>query len=275
MTAAVTEMNSPNAPAVMSLGERPLALQGDVLRRRIYSPQSYAPVRNLAVVPIVHSECAIFASWYPVVWRRQKQSIEFVTIRALLDDQRAQPPAARHLLPLILRAYPFVLDPSDPIGPEARKMLDDVFADAPTDIGATITTVNRRLSRGTISRFHFLDGFALDAGLTVDISEAIAALDVLEPWPLTFDIEGRRIEIPGLMVIRPAAFDGGKFASLLGRFGMPCLRMLSLHRISLFRAGGLLAMARKFIRDGHDASEADVRTPTAATAPAAEAQIAP
>jgi hypothetical protein len=274
MTAAVLEMNSPAPSTAMSLGKRPITLEGEVLRRRIYSPQSYAAVRNLAVVPVVHSECAIFASWFPVVWRRKSQSVEFVTIRALLDDQRAQPPAARHLLPLILNAYPFVLDPSDPIGPEARKMLDDVFADAPTDVGATITTVDRRLSRGTTNRFRFLDGFALDAGLTFDISQAIASLDVFEPWSLAFDIEGRRVEIPDLMVIGPAAFDDGSFAPLLEQYGMPCLRMLSLHRISLFRAGGLLAIARKFIKDGFGVVDTNFHVPITAAA-AAQAPIAP
>src|SRR5260221_9858478 len=97
--------------------EAPVVLQGEVLRRRIYSPQSYAPVRNTAVVPIVHSECATLASWFPLVWRRRQGNLAFVAIRALLNEQRAQPPAARGLLPLILRAYPFVLDPNQPPAP--------------------------------------------------------------------------------------------------------------------------------------------------------------
>src|SRR5437588_8680025 len=89
-------------------GEHPVALAGDVLRRRIYSPQSYAQVRNSAVIPIVHSECETLASWFPLVWRRREQNLEFVALRGLSNDERMQAPAARALVPVILRAYPFV-----------------------------------------------------------------------------------------------------------------------------------------------------------------------
>jgi len=241
------------APAAATLKfESPLALQDEVLRRRIYSPQSYAPVRNVAVVPIVHSECATLASWFPLVWQRRQGGFAFVAIRALLNDQRAQPPAARALLPLILRAYPFVLDPEQPAGPNARRMLDGVFADAPTDIGATITTLQRKLSRGTTSRLHFLDQLACDATVTATIGEAVADLNEFEPWNLHFEIDGRNVDVPDLVVIRPSAFEGGRLAPLLKEYGMPCARMLGIHRISLFRAGGLLAMAKAFFRQNPD-----------------------
>jgi hypothetical protein len=177
--------------------------------------------------------------------------MEFVAVRALLDDQGAQPQVARGLLPLILSAYPFVLDPDEPAGPNARKMLDNVFADAPTDVGATITTLQRRLSRGTTSRFRFLDRYAREAPLTADIGDAVAALDAFEPWPLKFDIDRYRVQVADLMVIRRSAFESGRFAPLLEQFGTPFGAMLSLHRISLFRAGGLLAMSRAFFRT-HD-----------------------
>lgn len=233
-----------------SVCKQPIALQDDVLRRRIFSPQSYAVVRNMAVVPVVHSECAVMASWFPLVWRQREQGVELVVVRALLDEQRAQPRVGREVLPLALLAYPFVLDPSEPAGPNARRMIEDVFADAPTDVGATITTQQHRLSRATTSRFRFLDRFALEAPLTGAISEAIATLDVLEPWPLQFDVDGYRLTVPDLMLIRSSSFDSGRFAPLLRTFGMPCAVMLSLHRVSLFRAGGLLAAARALIKDG-------------------------
>ena len=96
--------------ALKKLRAFPRAEIADVLRRRIYAPLAYAPVRNAAVVPIVHSECLTLASWFPLVWQRRQATVEFVAIRALLNDQRAQPPAARALLPLLLHAYPFVFD---------------------------------------------------------------------------------------------------------------------------------------------------------------------
>lgn len=249
MTAPSVDTPAAEQAAAVSLCQRPVPLQNEVLRRRIYSPQSYAPVRNVSVVPVTYSECTALASWFPLVWRRQRQGIEFVAVRALVDDQHAQPKPARGHLPLILRAYPFILDPSDPIGPNARRMMDDVFADAPTDVGATITTLQHRLSRGTIARFRFLDRFAREFPAVVEIGEAIATLDEFEPWPLKFDIDGHRIDVPDLMVIRPSAFESGRFAPLLERFGTPCGTMLGLHRISIFRAGGLLALARALFKD--------------------------
>jgi SapC protein len=256
------------------LCERPIALAGDVLRRRIYAPLSYATVRNVAVVPIVHSECLALASWFPLVWRRRQATVDFVAIRALLNHQRAQPPAARALLPLLLHAYPFMLDPHQPIGPDTPKMLDDVFADAPTDVGASITTVHRKLARATTSRFRILDQFANEIAVTAGISAALADLDLLEPWSLKFDIDGHRVEIPDLLVIRPSAFGSGHFSRLLGTYGMPCAWMLGLHRISLFRAGTLLAMAKAFFKDSplsaehHDVFQTDSGEPHApASAP--------
>jgi hypothetical protein len=229
--------------------ERPIALEKDVLRRRIYAPLAYAPVRNAAVVPIVHSECLTLASWFPLVWRRRQATVEFVAIRALLNDQRAQPPAARALLPLLLHAYPFVFDLRQPVRTDSPRLLDDVFADAPTDIGASITTVHRKLARATTSRFRLLDRFAHESAVTNAIGSALAELDVLEPWPLKFDIGGNHVEIPDLLVIRPSAFESRHFSRLLGSYGIPCARMLGLHRISLFRAGVLLGMAKTFFRD--------------------------
>ncbi len=46
-----------SAGGAATLCERPIALAKDVLRRRIYAPTAYATARNLAVVPIVPSEC--------------------------------------------------------------------------------------------------------------------------------------------------------------------------------------------------------------------------
>lgn len=233
-------------------GERPVALVGDVLRRRIYSPQSYAQVRDSAVVPIVHSECETLASWFPLIWRRREHNLEFVALRGLSNSECMQPPAARTLLPLILRAYPFVFDPSQPIGPDTTRMIDDVFADAPTDVGATITTVRHRLSRGTMTRFAFMDRFANEIGATTTIGCALASMDAFEPWPLKFDIDGHQIHVPDLFVIRRTMFDDGSFAPLLQEHGMDCARMLSLHRVSLFRAGGLLALAKASLNSRRD-----------------------
>lgn len=245
-------------------GERPVPLEKEALTRRIYAPLAYAYARNVAVVPIVHSETFQLASWFPLVWRRDGARLEFVAIRSLLNDQRAQPPAARSLLPLILHAYPFVFDPSRPPGPDSAKMLDDVFADAPTDIGASITTVDRKLTRGTTTRFRALDAFARDLVVTQEIGSAVGALNLFDPWELKFNIEGRIVEIPDLLIVRQAAFETGVFSPLLEQFGAPAAYVLGLHRISLFRAGILLAAARSHLKTESNAAAAAAATTTPA-----------
>ena len=253
---------------IAMLGEHPIALEKDVLRRRIYAPLAYAPVRNTAVIPIVHSECMSLAAWFPLVWQRRSARFEFVCIRALLNDQHAQPAPARSLLPLRLHAYPFILDPSRPIDADSRKMLDDMFADEPTDVGASITTVQHKLARATSMRFELLDRIARETAVTAAIGAALADLGLFEPWALKFDIDGRTVEIPDLVIVRATAFETGVLAPLLERFGTPCAYLLGLHRISLFRAGILLAAARTFFRQARTAPEEAARpvtTPTSAT----------
>lgn len=246
MTAVVSRESGDRT--IAKIGAHPVALSGEVLRRRIYAPQSYAEVRNTAVVPAVHSECIALAAWFPLVWRRHPAGPQFVAVRALLDDQRAQPPAARALLPLMLHGYPFVFDPANPITPDTPKLFDDVFADAPTDVGATVTGINHKLTRATLSRFGFLDRFAEELQPTAAIGAALAQVGLLVPWQLAFDIEGRQVGIPDLMMIPAEAFDTGALATVLERFGKPAATMISLHRLSLFRAGGLLAMARRVLK---------------------------
>jgi hypothetical protein len=232
----------------MMWGERPIPLEKDALTRRIYAPLAYPLVRNSAIVPVVHSEAFHLASWFPLVWQRRDGAVEFVAVRSLLNDQRAQPPAARTLLPLILHAYPFVFDPSKRPERDNARMLDDVFADAPTDIGASITTVDRKLSRATTMRFRTLDAFARDFALTHDLGQTLAALKLFDPWELKFNIDGRQLEIPNLVIVRQAAFDTGAFSPILEKFGVPAATLLALHRISIYRAGILLAAARAFLK---------------------------
>jgi len=220
-----------------------------VLRRRIYAPLAYPPVRNIAVIPIVHSDCPVLSSRFPLVWlRRQNGTFAFVAVRALRDDQRCQPPGARAVLPLILHAYPFMFDPEQPIRSATRRMLDDVFADQPTDVGAAITTLNGKLGRATTMRLRLLDQIASEYDVTQAVTDALAEHDLLEAWPLTFTIEGQAVGIPDLFVIRPSAFDHAVPGRLTEQFGMGCAQMLALHRISLFCAGPLLAAAKLFLK---------------------------
>ena len=91
-----------------------------------------------------------------------------------------QPLADRTPLPLILQAYPFVFDPTFPAF-EGPRMLDDVFPDAPTDVGATITTLAGRPSRAAIQRLNLLDILAKDFHVLQALTSAIANRDLFFP----------------------------------------------------------------------------------------------
>ena len=226
------------------LSEYPIPLEGEVLARRIYAPQAYRLVREIQVVPIVHTEALKLSTWFPIAWRMGAHGPELVVLRALLADNRALPPPARGLLPLLLAAYPFVFDPDTLPGPDCRWMFDNVFADEPTDIGAPITTLERKPALATRLRLDALETFSNEFGVTRDIGLALADAGLLEPWSLSFDVEGRRIEMADLHIAHQSAFETGRYAPILDRHGFAAAQLLGLHRISLFRAGLLLTMAK-------------------------------
>ncbi|NJL09139.1 MAG: SapC family protein [Methylacidiphilales bacterium] len=226
------------------LSENPIPLEGEMLSRRIYAPQAYRLVREIQIVPIVHTEALKLSTWFPIAWRLVEDGPELVVLRALLADQRAIPPPARGLFPLLLAAYPFVFDPYSPLGPNGRRMIDNVFADEPTDIGAPIMAPERKPTLATKLRLDALEMFAVQYPGTRDIGWALADADLLEPWSLSFDIEDRRIEVPGLYIAHQGAFETGRYSPILASQGLAAAQLLGLHRISLFRAGLLLTMAK-------------------------------
>jgi SapC len=229
------------------LGERPIPLEKDALRRRIFAPIAYDVVRNAALVPVVPTEAYELSWWFPLAWRKYGSHFVLVAVRSLLNTQRGQPMAGRTPLPLILQAYPFIFGPTFPAF-DGPRMLDDVFPDAPTDVGATITTLTGRPSRATIRRLHLLDILAKNFRFMQTVTSAIAERDLFVPWTLRFDVEGQFVGHTDLFVVHQAAFASGALSDILEKFGAPAAMLLGLHRISLFRAGALLALARRALK---------------------------
>jgi hypothetical protein len=236
------------------IAERPVPLDAAVTTRRIYAPVAYRFVRDTPMVPVAHFEAERLASWFPLVWQVGRHGPTLIALRALIADQTAQPPRARGLLPLLLTAYPFVLDPLvDPA--EARVLFDDGFADEPTDAGATVMTQELKPGLATRQRIDTLRNFALAWPRTKAIGEALKDARLLEPWDLSFEIAGRRIAVPDLWIARRASFETGGFAPILAEHGVEAARLLGLHRLSLFRAGILLTMARHALQADGDRKE--------------------
>lgn len=227
--------------------ENPVRLTGDVTARRIFSPLAYALVRHANVVPVVLPEAWSLAAWFPVVWHRTGQTYDLVAVRSLMPAGRGYLPAVERLpglLPLILQAYPFLPDPSLYPAAGAARLIDDVIADAPTDIGAPILVADKRPTKATRLRLGMLDLFARHWSNTRSLGSDLAALDLFEPWDLNFDINGRNVGISELYIVRQHAFGPGALAPVVARHGSMAAQLLALHRISLFRAGSLLGAAR-------------------------------
>lgn len=236
------------------IADRPVALDAAVVTRRIYAPTAYRLVRETPIVPIAFFEADRLASWFPIVWQDGRHGPTLVALRALVADQDAQPPRARGLLPMLMTAYPFVLDPAiDPA--EARVLFDDSFADEPTDGGATVMTQELKPGLATRQRIDTLRSFALAWPKTRALGAALATAGLLEPWSLSFEIAGRRVAVPDLLIARRSAFDTGRFAPVLAEHGIEVVRLLGLHRLSLYRAGILLTMARHALRPDLPAQE--------------------
>lgn len=175
--------------------------------------------------------------------------MELVALRSLLGKGRGHHPftqAEVGTYPLLLQAYPFLLDlvGEVPGASAPRTMLDDVVADAPTNVGAPITDLNGKPSRATVQRSACLSAFARHLPETRTISEWLHRHEMLEPWLLNFDVEQHHLEVPDLFAIRQETFATGRLAPLLAQHGASAAGLLGLHRISLFRAGILLAQAR-------------------------------
>jgi hypothetical protein len=224
--------------------ENPVSLER-AKHRRIFSPLAYSTVLDALVVPIVHREAFRLACWFPTAWRMAKNGPELVIVRALTKDRSANF-ANRELvmLPLVLQAYPFLLDRANTKDSNLAVLYDDSIAEEPNDVGAPVLMPNGNFSRGAEFRLRALRAYARYLPATEAMSHMLHRMDLLEPWPLSFEVGGKKIGFDDLFVVRPAAFDTGTFSPVVARFGPDAASFLSCHRLSLFRAGPQLAAAR-------------------------------
>lgn len=248
--------------------DQPIPLSGDVLKQRIFSPLAYSNVRRANVVSIAVSEAQRLAAHNPIAWRKRGSTFELVIVRSLLDDGRGHVPGAQTalgFLPVRLRCYPFLYDPAAIPQAGRAKLVDTAIADEPSDIGAPIALADGRPSKATLQRIAALDAAAPAFAEAALIAGALAKADLFEAWPLHFeDVEGQTLDVPDLWIIRQTAVETGALAPLLRAHGLAAAELFGLHRLSLYRAGTLLALAR-----------AALKSATTAEAPPADAQISP
>lgn len=224
---------------------RPLLLSGPVGRRRIYSPRSYPTGRHRQILPVVHMEALDLAAWFPVIWSRYRGSLELVVLRSLLPEGAGHPHGALQLpssIPFILKAYPVVVDPSQP-GGDVR--VDDVIADEPTDAGATLLTERGLPSRALEERMTFAHRFVSAHDVTVRMGEHLSEAGLFQTWDLSFAEQDGLGPFPEFLVVRPEAYETDGFVEFARTFGAAGLRLLSAHAISLYRAAILYQRARQ------------------------------
>jgi hypothetical protein len=227
------------------------------LMSRIYAPVSYEYVRNVNIVRIVHVEALELAAWFPVVWRLVRGTYELVVVRSLFADGRghaADSLKSARSLPLLLRAYPFVLagtqaDAGSGEDAEAAVSLDHAVADQPTDAGAPVADADGKLGLGALHRYRALALFAQALPLTQSITRRLADEGRLVPWPLAAASGTSLMAHDALFAVDAAAFESGVLRGTVMEAGVAAALLLSAHRLSLFRAGPLVAVAKKVVRE--------------------------
>jgi hypothetical protein len=232
------------------------AAQGDM---RIFAPIAYAAVRRAQIVPIVHVEALALAAWFPICWRVGAPLPTLIVLRTLCKDGSCQPPGSPRnasSLPLALRAYPFVAGAEGEDDTPAEILIDDVIPDQPTDVGAPILTAQGKAGKGTLMRLHAASAFNTALALTRSMTDELAAVDLLEPWTLEFDIAGQSIRVDDLLIVRPGDFHTPKIFHFIKKFGPQAASFLGAHRISLFRAGILVRAARALSSSQSNPSDA-------------------
>ncbi len=245
-----------------TLYKRPTALTLGTGQRRIYAPSAYAVVRSLPLVPIVMAEASRLAAFHPICWLRDDSGgFELVALRSLLADGAGQPLEAGKAaaLPLVLQAFPLIVRHD---GRAGAAEVEDAFADAPGDVGATILSSDGAPSRGAAQRLAIVEGYGPELLQSRALTVVLAEEGLMEPWPLEFDLGGgMRISRTELFVADFAALRAGAGRRLREAFGQAGLRFLMLHRISLFRVSALLAAARRHLSEQAAGQSAQARQP--------------
>lgn len=214
---------------------------------RIFAPVSYALVRQAQIVPIVHIEALNLAHWFPVCWQMKDKTATLVALRTLHRDGSSQPPgspASMTSLPLVLRAYPFVVGGGDAGGEQDAHLIETAIPDEPTDIGSPIMLPSGRATPGTKLKLQAVAAFNGALPQTIAITEELQRHGLLEPWPLSFDVAGQSIIVPDLHVVKPSEFASPRIFRIIEAHGPSVATFLGAHRISLFRAGVLYQTAR-------------------------------
>ncbi|MCA1951746.1 MAG: SapC family protein [Hyphomicrobiales bacterium] len=236
------------------LYENPTVLGAEWGYERIYSALSYAHIRALRQAPIMVGEARTLAAAYPLCWRIVDGLPVLQALMSLLGDGKGHYPAPNRPLPLALHAYPIAVPDPESVANQ-RLIIDRVFPDAPSDIGAPILLENAKMSKGAIARARLAVSVARGLQFTNALSRDLLDGGFLEPWPLKFDLgAGVSVLRDDLMVVAAARLGRPELFGLVETHGVDAGLFLATQRLSLFRISALLGLAKAAVTQAPDAA---------------------
>jgi hypothetical protein len=230
-----------------ALYEQPTPLTAQWGHHRIFAQAAYRRLRDMTLVPIVHTEIIELARAFPTCWAMTSEGPVLSVLRALTEDGSGIPAGARKtpsLLPRALQAYPIIV-PAAADAIDSRIHFDQIIAEDPTDIGAPLMMADGKLSRATMLRARTAASVGRSLPATVGITRSLHEAGLLEPWPLHFDLgNGRSVDIDNLLVLSRSRLDDPSIYRTIAAFGADAAILIAAHRLSLFKVSGLLAAAK-------------------------------
>ncbi len=134
-------------------------------------------------------------------------------------------------------------------------LIEAAIPDQPTDIGSPILLASGKATPGTKMKLQAAAAFNNALPQTLAMTEELRRNDLLEPWPLEFDVAGGRIGVPDLYVVKPSEFSSPRIFKIIEAHGPAAATFLGAHRISLFRAGVLYQAAKDAEKDSEKNAE--------------------
>jgi len=229
------------------LYESPTAIAADWGHHRIFSPVAYRRLRDRAILPITHTEAIQLAHLCPTCWVDTEAGPCLAVLRSLTQDGAGMPAAARKglgNLPLALQAYPVVV-PGTPQDLAGAVRVDRTIAEEPTDIGAPLLMGDGKASRAMAMRTRIAMRLGRALPTTRALSTFLHENNLLEPWPLAFDLgHGEAARFDGLRVLARSKLGERALYRAFAAFGIDAAVFVAAHRISLFRVSALLSAAK-------------------------------
>lgn len=213
---------------------------------RIHEPLSYRVTLQEPFVPITLDEAFTLAAHFPLVWRRDVTGrLELVAIRGF-TKAGTDLPGIRKLghdaLPLLLQAYPMRYENHRIAMAEIG--LDRVAPLATSDLGSPVFTQAGDFTPGAQLKVAALRKFGEIAEETQGFTDVVADAGALQVVALPGELRAR-VEVPELLFMGPGADTRELLDYLFAAFGgKRVAAFLAGHRLSLYRMGPLISMAR-------------------------------